>query len=242
MRSSNHDRHGFTLIELLVVVSIIAVLAALLLPAIGVVKGMAKRTACANNLRQVGLASIAWANDHDGIIPLSYENYQAYNSFLMTNEFNCHKLFGLLVSWDYLENPRVLYCPSERLLGLSFNTSNNPWPRVNGTWTSAGYANRPSWHVDKRFALDDQPAGISAPPRLVTMSKRAIVADLSHEPAVVARRHGSGVNVCYGDGHISWFETRRASNGWKAIPPGLGYQVAYNSAITGLWTAFDADP
>lgn len=242
MRSSVRHRGGFTLIELLVVVSVIALLAALLLPAIGTVKGMAMRTTCANNLRQLGMATIARSDDYDGSVLLSYENYQAYNSFLMTNEFNRHKLFGLLAADSYVENPRAFFCRSERMPAHSFNTSSNPWPRTNGTWTIAGYANRPAYHVDKRYALDDQPAGTARPPLLRQMARKAILSDTAYEPAVVAARHGTGVNVCYGDGHVSWFEVRAAANAWKAIPPALGRMPTYNNAIIGLWSSFDADP
>jgi prepilin-type N-terminal cleavage/methylation domain-containing protein len=72
-------RNGFTLIELLVVVSIIAVLASMLLPAIGLVREAAKQIRCGNSLRQVAMAFHAYAEDNSSLLPWVKEQATGVN-------------------------------------------------------------------------------------------------------------------------------------------------------------------
>ncbi|XAL99926.1 DUF1559 domain-containing protein [Phycisphaeraceae bacterium D3-23] len=64
-------RRAFTLIELLVVISIIALLIAILLPALGAAKKSAKNMQCTSNLHQIGIGALSYAGDFKDLLPPS---------------------------------------------------------------------------------------------------------------------------------------------------------------------------
>jgi prepilin-type N-terminal cleavage/methylation domain-containing protein len=105
LKAGRKLQFAFTLIELLVVVAIIAVLAALLLPAFGRAKESGRGTACLSNLRQVGIALQLYVQENNNRLPFMRDR-----SLTTTNELPSPEM----VLSNQLGNTNVLRCPSDR--------------------------------------------------------------------------------------------------------------------------------
>lgn len=105
------SRHApaFTLVELLVVIGIISLLAALLLPAMGRAKAMARSTACMSNLHQIGIALQIYVDNHHNRLPVMRDRPLDTNS-LATNALPSVDV----VLKKELGNTNVLRCPADR--------------------------------------------------------------------------------------------------------------------------------
>ncbi len=98
---------AFTLIEVLFVVGLLTVLGLMLLPATTGCRGKSERIKCANNLKQVGLAFIVFANDHDDRFPFQTTNVVALG-------LDRRAWTQFLVLSNELGSPKLLWCPGDK--------------------------------------------------------------------------------------------------------------------------------
>ena len=126
-RKSDLSR-AFTLIELLVVISVIAILASMLLPALSKAKGAAHKAYCINNQKQLNLAWLLYSNDHNALVPNGYvksedlgtqrpwvsagthaERFMHTNVQLLTNPS-----FSAFAHGGYITSAKSYKCPADR--------------------------------------------------------------------------------------------------------------------------------
>ena len=185
---SHTKNQGFTLIELLVVISIIAILAGMLLPAIGLVRESARRANCGSNQRQIVLAMIVYGSDNDGSWPYCKGADASYGTIdgvtastgkqspVATLEFIASYSDGELV-------PKLFSCPTRSDVKPGIPTSD----LVTGSATT-------SWAVaDMGFTFDPSVPSNAKATRMVMADRPASATETNHKKVAVA---------VYADGHV----------------------------------------
>ena len=139
-------RKLFTLIELLVVIAIIAILAGILMPALSQARERAKTSGCNNNMKQIGMGMLQYAQDCGDIIMLWYPTDRDGDGngnvkeginllgLISRNFVNKHgnsalRTVAKRVCGNYIQNYNMFYCPSSIVpdynTGLKFGTAKN---------------------------------------------------------------------------------------------------------------------
>jgi len=245
---------GFTLIELLVVIAILAILASLLLPAMGGAKAKAHQAACVNHLRQLTLCWTMYADDNDGRLPPNEASGEVSlagswiegDAKTDTTARNIEK--GIL--YPYNRSVAFYRCPADRsrvsrfrnlLRTRSYAMSTglahlNPAKIPNPIYRASGIVDpgpsRAAVFLDEdEWSIQNGALGIE--PR---HTRQAIFWNLP------ASRHQRGANLSFGDGHA---EAWRWRGGRIVEASGIirGRYVADPSgyAVTVTTTANDPD-
>ncbi len=124
MIPSTNRRHGFTLIELLVVVSIVALLIALLLPAISVAQEQARRAVCLSNLHHWGVAFVSESADNEGRYPDRDVMWPGATSYLTPSPIYYKDLAemegSIFYLWSIGPNRKFWTCPNLEPKGFPY--------------------------------------------------------------------------------------------------------------------------
>lgn len=212
-RASNTK--AFTLIELLVVIAIIAMLAALLLPSLNKAREKARRTGCANNLRQIAVAMLAYADDHNGFFPTCYQacppTGSNYTPPCLVGEVGSIQGFAqfarLMIKRGYLTTTRIFICPSDRQDGLGEVVEPAP------SWNTIVWRNNSYFYVSKISLRYGRNIYLLLADETWQNESLGVTPD-----ADPIDNHGTeGRNVAFTDGHVEWINGPSVNHLWGTI-------------------------
>jgi prepilin-type N-terminal cleavage/methylation domain-containing protein len=237
-------RGAFTLIELLVVIAVIAILAALLLPALEQARRSAQRVACMGNLRQMGLMLQLYANDNDAMVPVHFD----WDNFDWNQWFDGYGAWApWLWSHDDTVTPMLPYglhgelaqCPSVKGAAPDFSSGGNytqahRWDAGSSMYHWVNYTWLPGVYADEEtgsYSVDHNDTDRTYASRYLGREEswRILLADKSQVHVILASvgaNHVTGGEGGWQPGDYSLIEggNRLSVNGgveW-ATPEGMG--------------------
>jgi prepilin-type N-terminal cleavage/methylation domain-containing protein/prepilin-type processing-associated H-X9-DG protein len=258
VRTKRKSRSGFTLIELLVVIAVIAILASMLLPAVGRAKASAQSASCQSNLRQLQVAWMLYADDNADQLAgsISVGRANQAGSWVLGNAKRDTTITNLEagVIFRYAPNAGAYRCPGDK----STVTGQPPLVRTR-SYTLNGWMHSrqddqglsPGFFFDYTTfsSMHHKYSQIVQPPPAFTFvfideNNLSIDDGLwnqdSDGPTPTSRwisfptdRHGGGANLSFGDGHVEHHRWLWPKRKWNAA---AGWQDPANAAdMQDLW-------